>query len=321
MSLEYPENIGSASNIHQPESSADPSLTFVTWNVGMLFIKRLSYVIIEPAPYKHMRLQYLPAALNSCPANIIALQELYDPHDVAFVLHQTRDRYPYYAVAEYKHHGSHLNPGLIILSDKPILQSKFHPFKIVPPDEAFFIRKGMLHCTIDAGVFGKLEIVNTHNTSGGVLWQPHDWLMHKVRKLQYGQMFKFLDNYKNSQRILLGDFNSSPEATMQSYSALTRPDFHDAWSLHYGPELHKRKPTWDSSNPLNIDGPHSKDEPESMDHFHLDVNFLQSIAINHLDTIFTEHIVRGPNDQRVTISDHYGLELRLGLKRQQATAF
>ena len=315
MIIDDPQNNPIDIGINSANQEQDSALTFITWNVGMLLIKRLSYVIVEPAAHKHMRLHYLPDALNECPANIVALQELFDPHDVAYVIHKTRKRFPYYSVAEYKSSASHLNPGLVVLSDKPIMHSKFYPFKIVPPDEAMFVRKGILHCTIDAGNFGKLQVVNTHNTSGGMLWSPHNWLMHKVRKMQYRQTYKFLEKFPDESRILMGDFNSSPEASYQSYSELKRPGFLDAWALHHGPEPEKRKPTWDVTNLLNVDGPHSNDVSESLDGFHIDENLLNIADIHHLDIVFTDPVVRGPNDQKITISDHYGVQMRLGLKK------
>ncbi len=291
------------------------TLNLVTWNVGMLVIKRLSYVIVEPAAYKHMRFRYLPEALNACPANIIALQELYHPEDVAHVIDKTRERFPYYAIAECPKSSSRLNPGLVVLSDRPIIRSEFHAFDILPPDEAAFVRKGMLHCTVDAGPFGTIELVNTHNTSGGMLWSPHNILMHQVRRSQYRQMFRLLRKFPQSRRIAVGDFNAGPEISDQSYRGLIQPDFRDAWVVRHGSDVSTRKATWDPANSLNREGPHrSQKGAESLDGFHLDTNLLNAANVDHVNILFEEPVVRGPIDRLLTISDHYGVEMSLSLK-------
>lgn len=289
-----------------------PTLTLITWNVGMLIIKRLGYIIVEPAPYKDMRLRFLPRVLNSCSANVVALQELYHPREVAYVIDKTRKRFPYYAIAEAERPGSRLNPGLVVLSDKPIVKSAFHAFRVVPPDEHAFVWKGMLDFTVDAGPFGMINMLNVHNTSGGMLWSPDNWIMHRVRQAQYQQMFAHARRSPAASRIIMGDFNAGPENPEGSYRHLVQPDFYDAWTKHHGADLRLRKPTWDPTSPLNQEGPHHHQKmAESLDGFHLDHNLAAIADIEHIDTVFSTPIVRGPMDHLLPISDHNGVELRL----------
>lgn len=272
----------------------------------MFLLKRLGYVVIEPAPYKEIRLRYLVRALKRCSANIIALQELYDPRDVAYLIDKLRRRFPFYAIADSGRIGQRMSPGLVILSEWPIPESKFHPFRSIPFDESLFVSKGMLEASIHHNALGTFKIVNVHNTSGGMLWNPHHPLMHWYRRKQYREMFALPERATGYQWIFMGDFNSGPGTSMASYrDLLVQGD--DVWSLCNTTPL----PTWDPLNPLNVHGPHGKQRAETLDGFILLKSRTKAIRVASVKIVFNTPVVRGPNEVKVTISDHYGVEMVL----------
>ncbi len=276
----------------------------VTWNVGMFLLKRLGYVVIEPAPYKEIRLRYLVRALKKCKANIIALQELYDPQDIAYVVDKLRERFPYYAVANPEYSKRRMSPGLLILSEWPISDSTFHPFHAVPLDESLFVCKGMLEATIKHEKMGTFKIVNVHNTSGGMIWHPHNPVMHWYRRRQYREMFALCEHNRDVQWIFMGDFNSGPETSRESYKELLRYG-DDAWTL----AGKAPQPSWDPKNPLNAHGPHNTQCAETLDGFILPKTGVRNMRIVSVEIVFDGPVVRGPNEIRVTISDHYGVKV------------
>lgn len=279
---------------------------FITWNVGMFLLKRFGYVVIEPAPYKEIRLRYLVRALKRCKANVVALQELYSASDIAYTVDKLRDRFPYYAVATPNGSEYRMGPGLVTLSEWPISDSTFHPFTSLPLDESLFVWKGMLEATILHDKIGFFKVLNVHNTSGGMIWHPHHTLMHWFRRRQYQQMLALSARDPNTPWIFMGDFNSGPVTSPESYHELLRCG-EDAWTLCGK----KHELTWDPKNPLNVNGPHMLQPAETLDGFILPTRWLDRVRVVSVNIVFNAPVVRGPNELRVTISDHYGVSMEL----------
>lgn len=284
-----------------------PTLKLLTYNAGLFRIKLFGRQLIEPAPYVEERFAQLAPALLASDADIIALQEVYDPAHQARLANNLRAAYPYQA-AWTESRWRRLRSGLMLFSKYPITGAVGHRFHKLPWDEGLFVEKGMLVATVDAGALGRICLANCHHTSGGALWNPEGWYTDRARRHQYRQLFETIDRSEHGQRIALGDFNCGPEATDGNYQELLARGYADAWAACHG---NRSEPTWDPANPLNAAGPHRKTSAQRLDHILLNNGLLRSVKVTGARIALNEPRVVTPGGGLVTLSDHYGLAVDL----------
>ncbi len=66
--------------------------------------------------------------------------------------------------------------------------------------------------------------------------------------------------------------------------------------------------TWDPKNPLNINGIHAHCPPQSIDHI-----MTNMIVTSKSQQCFEDPVVEVKNREKVTLSDHYGVQILLSI--------
>lgn len=114
--------------------------------------------------------------------------------------------------------------------------------------------------------------------------------------------------------IVLGDINAGPEASPDNYRYLLERGFDDAIVASDDVAASKAYVTWDNQNALNKRGPHAHCPPQRCDHIFL--NRGSQLVVQERHRVLTEPVVPISKGEQVTISDHYGLLVKLAGQSQ-----
>lgn len=286
-----------------------PSLSILTFNVGLLSIKIYGTALIEPAPYVAERLINLPDALLQADPDIIALQEIYKIEDNKFLISRLMDRYPYFAYSRHKNI-FRIQNGLLFLSKYPIQKSDFILFENGTIDEYFFACKGVLFVKLKESPLGELEIYNTHTTAGGAFYHPENKKVDRIRHKQLKQLLN-LTKIGSGLAILVGDFNTGPNVSEENYLEIIQNGFVDCYQSFHKSNDELLEVTWDPKNPLNADGPHKTSPPQRIDHVFISKDMKENLIINEAIILFDSAFVEIRKDFKITLSDHYGLLVKI----------
>jgi endonuclease/exonuclease/phosphatase family metal-dependent hydrolase len=108
---------------------------------------------------------------------------------------------------------------------------------------------------------------------------------------------------------VLGDINAGPEASPDNYKYLLERGFDDTIVAPDDMAASKTYVTWDNQNALNKRGPHANCPPQRCDHIFL--NRGSQLVVQERRRVLTEPVVPISESEMVTISDHYGLLVKL----------
>lgn len=167
-------------------------VTLNIWDLPLWFV-----------PDRKERISHISVYLKELDADIICLQESFDPHHRGVLnsllsAYQTSD--PHLDQRSVFFLSFDTTGGLITFSKFPIVTSTFIPFSrfFLPPIE-FLGRKGILIVLLDTP-YGKLRVINTHIYQG--------WLFNKmIRMSQIGTMFSQIRTHGSMPTMIAGDFN------------------------------------------------------------------------------------------------------------------
>jgi endonuclease/exonuclease/phosphatase family metal-dependent hydrolase len=286
------------------------TLKLLTYNAGLFRFRLFGRSFFVPAPHIEERFAALAPALLSSGADIIALQEVYDPEHRVGLIAALEPAYPYRAVWPERSWGR-MHSGLMLFSKYPIITARPHWFRDIPLDERLAVEKGMLIAEIEAKPFGHISVANCHHTSGGALWDPEGHFTDGYRRRQYRQLFDALDAGASIRRLAMGDFNSGPEVAGGSFQELGASGYADAWAEKNGSQS---MPTWEPSNSLNSAGPHRKFSAQRLDHILLSPELAANSIVADARIIFSDPAVQVPGRGSFTLSDHYGLFVELAAR-------
>jgi endonuclease/exonuclease/phosphatase family metal-dependent hydrolase len=171
-------------------------ISFNIWGLPLWFVRD-----------RAKRLAGLIKYLKKLDADIVCLQEVFDPKDRLKLIKDLGDVYK--TTNDITNHRRILglklfdkSGGLVILSKWPILDSTFVPHNRLANSTIgeVFGRKGFLRATIKTPL-GKLEVINIHLHEEGV------WFADRV--IRRNQLFRILTQAsgKENVSILAGDFN------------------------------------------------------------------------------------------------------------------
>lgn len=287
-------------------------MTIITFNAGLLRLSLLGYKVFEPTSYLNERLAALPAVLIDSNADIIALQEVYFKDHQDYLKRMLRPYYPNHFVYNNRTYFNLHNNGLMIFSKIPILTSNFTLFSKSPFDEKVLFGRGILAATILIDKLGKVTLFNIHTTVGGAFNHPESNKTNKLRAAQILQAIRLSQESLDSIPMLLGDFNAGPEVSEINYRKLLENDFVDVFE--YCRRTSKQKNvlqvTWHPENPLNKNGLFANSPPQRIDHVFVPSKFIK--LFNNIDAqiIFNEPLVNIQHQQKLTLSDHYGLKVK-----------
>lgn len=282
-------------------------LSLLTYNTGLL---RAPVRRFDPIPHVDARLAVIPTEILRLEADVVALQEVFQPRDRDAILARVRTRYPH--VGHVPAPRARLDAGLLTLSRHP-LRARVEPFRDGPWSERFLSNKGALVTEIDLPDGSSVTVVNLHATAGGFFALPESPRAEAMRRGQMDQLVAIARGARGTV-LLVGDFNAGPGAAEANYRQLVASGFTDLFA-----HLHGDDPacTWDPKNSLNASGYHRTCPPQRIDHVFVraeDVR-LGRVTPRRVRIVLDRPQVRTATGATVTPSDHYGLHAELEIVR------
>lgn len=280
-------------------------MKFLTYNAGLLDFKILGKSVIKPADWIEQRFAALQPALQNLDADIIALQEVYEPKHKESLKAGLAAMYPHCSVSPLK--GSSVVPAsLMTFSKWPIISEKFTRFSQMPLAEKMVDNKGFLLSVVDAPG-GPLNVVNVHTTAGGTIHPEHP-KTDRIRGHQLQQLCESISG--QGATLMAGDFNCGT-VSKGNYVQLLEAGYTDTWTRTSPQDTGY---TWDPASVLNVGGAHTKWGCPAQ---RIDLILLNASALTWLEPksarrAFVDQDVRISTSLSVTLSDHFGVLATLG---------
>jgi endonuclease/exonuclease/phosphatase family metal-dependent hydrolase len=198
--------------------------------------------------------------------------------------------------------------GLMTLSKTPVAGS-LALFRDAAIDERFLDNKGVLSCRIEVGGGGGLILLNLHTTAGSLLLHPEAPKANRIRSRQIGQILS-LAAAEGAVTMIAGDLNAGPGVSEENFRQVLEAGYESAYDLLHAPD---QVYTWDPANRLNRNGPHRSSPPQRIDHVFIRKSDLVRGRIRLLSSVICcqEESVSTPLGEKVTVSDHFGLQVDL----------
>jgi endonuclease/exonuclease/phosphatase family metal-dependent hydrolase len=187
----------------------------LTFNLGLLRITAAGVELKGAPPHVSERFAYIPAAIAAVGADIIFLQEIYEPDHVAR-LRAALPQYPHFARRDNQRFWQFHN-GLLVLSKFPIDFWVLKKHKECSALERNFACKSCLATYITTPA-GKLCFVNMHTTAGGGV-DPESDGVDAGREAELAEAMAMCaeaakEGYAGA---VVGDLNMGPEASKPNY--------------------------------------------------------------------------------------------------------
>ena len=155
----------------------------------------------------------MPAALAALGADVLCLQEVYNPEHKDFLARSLAAVLPYAAysgrptgLARWRL----LPDSLMMLSRYPLGRAEFIRFEAGRWDEKALDTKGFMSVDLTDSPLGPLRVLNIHTTAG-VFTHPEHPLIDTVRQHQLAQLERHTQARPGGFRaVLAGDFNCGP---------------------------------------------------------------------------------------------------------------
>ena len=286
----------------------DEELTILTYNVGLLDYKIFGITLFSNPKYSKERLPYIIDALYNQNAIIIAIQECYNTIHSTEIIQKLKKKYPYYSKCESGGILSITN-GLLVLSKYPIVLEKLLEFKAISWFEYWFASKSCLIVTLKTNNLGNITIFNTHTTSGDIN-HPKDSIVNTYRQQSLDEIISQVrESEKRLEKcIIVGDLNCGPESSLCNYNYLLKQKFRDIFVEYNNvKEYNVDKITWDPKNYLNYTNIYSNCSPQRIDHLLFSNYGWECYKATYVKILFNNEIVPIFNNQKCTMSDHYGV--------------
>ena len=177
-------------------------LSLLTYNTGLL---RAPVRRLDPIPHVDARLAVIPAEILRLEADVVALQEVFQPRDCHAILARVRTRSPH--VGHVPAPRVQFDAGLLTLSRHP-LRARVERFRDGPWSERFLSNKGALVTEIDLPDGASVTVVNLHATAGGFFALPESPRAEAMRRGQMEQLVAIARGARGTV-LLVGDFNAS----------------------------------------------------------------------------------------------------------------
>ncbi len=278
----------------------DNHVKFLTYNAGLFDFKILGRSLIKPADWIEERFAALQPALEQLDADIVALQEVYEPRHKNLLMAGLSKTYPYASVSPMR--GPSVVPAsLMTLSKWPIVTQEFVRFAQMPLAEKLVDNKGFLVSSIHTPN-GPLTVVNVHTTAGGTIHPEHP-KTDRIRARQIEQLCQRVD--LDRPVLFAGDFNCG-SVSQGNYAQLLDAGYTDTWT--------KISPgdngfTWEPTSILNVGGAHTKwgCPAQRIDLILLNQFAMASLPPTQVQRVFMDQNVRISDALSVTLSDHFGV--------------
>jgi len=282
-----------------------PRLRILTLNLGLLGFRAARLKFFAMADHVQHRLEAAPEILARLGADVLALQEVYDPCHRRYLATALRDVYPHaYGVAD---RWSIFSNGLFVLSRFPIASGEYVAAKGFPRHERLVSRKGYLCVEIDAPGFCPVRLINVHLTVSGLLVQSDGPIDDSRRCLEIADLLSLAGRADAAPALLVGDFNCSPTVHQARYRQIIAAGYVDSFAVANPHPSAAMAATWDPANALNAGGPFRDSPRQRIDHVFVPRDLLPQMAPVASAVVLDRPVVQVGPGQRVTLSDHYGL--------------
>jgi endonuclease/exonuclease/phosphatase family metal-dependent hydrolase len=294
-------------------ASGTAALRLLTLNVGLLAFRIWGRRGLSFAPHIDERLASTPDHLNAIEADIIALQEIYDGAHSRFIRDALFRTHPYAFFPRSLR--SVLGSGLMVLSRHPIVQAEFLRGRGGPVIANTISEKGALCVMVDIAGYGPLRLINVHLSVGGAFRRPQIKESRTHRATEIDQVLALSrPSPGRPPAILVGDFNCSPLVSPEIYDRIIAAGFIDAFAAVTPADIARNAVTWDRANPANANGRYRHAPSQRIDHV-----FIPAALRDHTIPVSSAIEFQNPTvpvaaARTVTLSDHYGLSVRLALK-------
>lgn len=278
-------------------------IRFFSFNAGLLLLKPMPRVQIQPAPYVEERFLALIDTIDSVDADILCFQEVYEKRHKQTLLEGYANRYPY-CVMHNQRKWHQWDNGKVILSRFPLDEHRFYTFEEVLLEEKLLAQKGFQQALVTLPDIGVVKLFNAHTTAGGFFRHPERPSIDRVRAKQIEQIFRIAQAEPSLPTIIVGDFNTGPQVSVSNYRQILQAGYVDTMARFHGTiEDETGCVTWDPKNPLNSDGPHKMCPPQKIDHIFLCPRLNRLVTVTDARVLLEQARVR--TDQgAVTVSDH-----------------
>ena len=285
------------------------TLTFLTYNVGLLRFQMFGLTVFSNPPHAGKRLPQIPPTLKSYPADILAIQECYEKRHADFLRESLKDLYPHSARVKsgglIKFHN-----GLLVFSKYPIAKCELQRYHKVSSLEYHMATKSSLIVEVNIPGLGRVTFVNMHTTAGGTVDPEHpDADGDREDELRQAAEVCELARADGRIAIIIGDLNCGPEASAGNFNFILQRGFRDTYveavaagKLLGGPEF-----TWDPKNYLNSIGPHKDSPGQRCDHVLLPTEGMENWHVEQAQVLFDQKVVDVGEGLMSTLSDHHGL--------------
>ncbi len=279
-------------------------LRIVTLNAGLL---SLLGGRVQTAPFVKERLAALPARLRALDADVVALQEVHRQDHRERIVAALRDSFPF-CVYQRKRRNLGIENGLMTLSRLPATGS-LELFRDGSIDEMLLDTKGVLRCRIELGEGRLLNLLNVHTTAGTLFLHPEAAKTNRIRAAQIRQLLAMAEA-ETAVTLIAGDLNAGPGVSDENFRQLAEGGYESVYDLLHGED---HLVTWDPTNRLNRKGPHRACPPQRIDHVFVRRSDLERGRVEAVSCAicFQDESVATASGERVTVSDHFGLQVDL----------
>jgi endonuclease/exonuclease/phosphatase family metal-dependent hydrolase len=278
----------------------------LTFNLGLPALRPFGLFRVALAEHLGARLAAAPAHLRASGADVIALQEVYTSRQRDWLRQALHDSHPFACVPA--HRRSLLGSGLMLLSRYPIRQGMFVPARSRSALGTALTERGFLATEIVLPGGRHLRLLNVHLTIGAPFRTPEARRLAEIEHL-----LVLAKQHAQLPAILLGDFNCSPEVEAIHYRRIIAAGYSDAFAAVAGAAEMPAAATWDATNPLVARGPYRGSPSQRIDHVFLPTALGGTIEPVAARIAFREASVALRGGRHSTLSDHYGLLVRLAV--------
>jgi endonuclease/exonuclease/phosphatase family metal-dependent hydrolase len=271
----------------------------LTFNAAILDIKFLGYSLYRPLGHIQARLDALVTQLETGPADIVFLQEMFHRDKQKHLCGGLQKCYPYSMGVSSPGWKFRLGNELITLSRYPLFNARLLRFENAPTEELRHTSKGFFHMQTELPGLGLVNLINFHMSAGGKHAHPEAPEMEIIRGQQIAQLIDYTSTLDRT--ILAGDLNAGPEASPRNYKQLLDAGFFDLFVAGAGQGM-----SWDPDNALVNSGSESHLRAQRIDHIFADRSLFEVIKSLAAKIVFKDHGIT-TFDGPISISDHYGL--------------
>ena len=293
---------GGAAAARLRSASETGEFGLLTFNLGLLAAAIPGAGAVSLSDHVQPRLRAAPGEIAALGADVVALQEVFDPLHQSFLAGALRGIYPHAVAAPGRR--TLFGSGLMLLS-----RHRLEHVAFTRSSGSVIAQTGFLSAELCVPAFGRLRVVNVHLKADIPLARTESpgGMTRRQRELR-----ALLATIRNSMNptILLGDFNTSPEIVPSLYRGIVEAGFADCFAASATTAAQRGAVTWDAANPLNLRGLWRSSPSQRIDHVFVSKS-CHAPRPAAAEIVLCDACVGIPGGGNVPLSDHYGLLVSL----------